>query len=142
MTWKLSKAATQFREQVDDSYPSRDRSSDGTVGDLRHSNTVSDHNPDPKTGIVRALDIDADLLRKHPEEMAYLAEQIRKAGKKDKRLSYIIYNGKIASAKYLWRWRKYRGINPHNKHLHISFTKKGDADGRFFNIPMLGGSNE
>lgn len=135
---KLCKAGVQFREQVDDSYPSRDRTSDGWIGDLRHSNTVSDHNPDKK-GIVRALDIDADLLYKQPEEMAYLADQIRKAAKRDKRISYVIYNGKITSGKSLWKWRKYRGVNPHVKHLHISFTKKGDKDGRFFNIPMLGG---
>jgi hypothetical protein len=23
--------------------------------------------------------------------------------------------------------------------MHISFTKRGDLDGRFFNVPMLGG---
>jgi hypothetical protein len=23
--------------------------------------------------------------------------------------------------------------------MHISFTKAGDKDGRFFNVPMLGG---
>jgi hypothetical protein len=23
--------------------------------------------------------------------------------------------------------------------MHISFTKKGDNDGRFFNVPLLGG---
>ncbi len=29
--------------------------------------------------------------------------------------------GKICSAKSLWRWVKYRGINPHHKHIHLSF---------------------
>jgi hypothetical protein len=24
--------------------------------------------------------------------------------------------------------------------MHISFTKKGDKDGKFFNVPLLGGS--
>jgi hypothetical protein len=37
-----------------------------------------------------------------------------------------------------WRWRKYSGINPHDHHCHISFTPKGDTDGSFFFIPMLG----
>jgi hypothetical protein len=39
-----------------------------------------------------------------------------------------------------WRWRKYSGSNPHKHHCHISFTTKGDTDGSFFNIPMLGGT--
>jgi hypothetical protein len=39
-----------------------------------------------------------------------------------------------------WRWRKYSGINPHDHHCHISFTKQGDSDDSFFNIPMIGGT--
>jgi hypothetical protein len=53
----------------------------------------------------------------------------------------VIYNGKIASRKTLFRWVKYRGINPHRSHIHVSFTPKGDNDGSFFNIPLLGGTN-
>ncbi len=60
-----------------------------------------------------------------------------KAG--EKRISYVIFNGRIASARMGWRWRKYSGSNPHNHHCHISFTKQGDADSSFFNIPLLGG---
>jgi len=139
MTWKLSKAAVQLREQFDDCYPERDRSSDGTLGDDRHSKIKSDHNPD-KNGWVRALDIDADLLRKQPEEMAYIVNQLCSNARKDGRLAYVIYNGKIASPKSLWKWRKYRGVNTHTKHAHFSFKKSADNDGRFFDIPMLGGS--
>lgn len=29
--------------------------------------------------------------------------------------------------------------SPHDHHCHVSFTKAGDTDGSFFNIPMLGG---
>lgn len=140
MSWKLSKAGVQFREQVDDCYPDRDRRSDGTKGDSRHSATKSDHNPD-KNGWVRALDLDADL-NAHKAEMTYLANQVRKLAKKDGRISYIIYNGKIASPKTLWKWVKYRGINPHKSHMHLSFKPSADNDGRFFNIPMLGGTLE
>jgi hypothetical protein len=138
MSWKLSKAAIQLREQIDDNYPERDKRSDGSIGDFRHSKTVSDHNPD-SNGWVRALDIDANL-NAHKSEMAYLANQLRQNARRDKRISYIIYNSKMASPKSLWKWVKYRGINPHKSHIHISFKKKADTDGRFFNIPMLGGS--
>jgi hypothetical protein len=140
MTPKLCKAGQQLRLQIDDSFGDRDRSSDGWVGDLRHSSRPSDHNPDAK-GIVRAIDIDRDLSGKaKPDLMPDLADQIRHAAKSDKRIAYIIFNQKICSAKSLWRWVTYRGINPHTKHCHVSFTKKGDADGSFFNIPMIGGT--
>jgi hypothetical protein len=140
MTPKLCKAGQQLRLQVDDSYSSRDKSSDGWLGDYRHSTRTSDHNPD-KQGIVRAIDIDRDLSGKaKPDLMPDLADQIRLCAKSDKRISYIIFNGKIASSRMGWRWRKYSGINPHTKHCHISFTPKGDTDGSFFNIPMLGGT--
>ena len=140
MNPRLCKAGQQLRLQIDDSYPSRDRTSDGWIGDARHSARTSDHNPDAK-GIVRAIDIDRDLSgKKKPDLMPDLADQIRHAAKSDKRIAYIIFNGRIASARLGFRWRKYRGSNPHNSHCHISFTKQGDSDDSFFNIPMIGGT--
>lgn len=142
MTPKLCKAGWQFREQVDQSYPDRDRSSDGWIADARHvAKGKSDHIPNAR-GWVCALDIDRDLAGKSgkPDLMPDLADQIRQAAKQDKRISYIIFDGRIASARFGFRWRKYRGSNPHNKHCHISFTAKGETDGSFFNIPMLGGT--
>ena len=140
MSWKLCKAGQQLRQQIDDSYPDRDRTSDGVLGDIRHQSRPSDHNPD-KQGIVRAIDIDRDLSgKKKPDLMHDLADQIRHAAKSDKRIAYIIFAGKIASPRMGWRWRKYSGINPHDHHCHISFTKQGDSDDSFFNIPMIGGT--
>ncbi len=132
----LSKAAVQMREQIDDSFADRSRKSDGWIGDQKHQNTKSDHNPLPKTYEVCAIDVDAKLCDQ-PEMSIYLAEQIRVAAKTDKRISYIIHVGKIASAKSFWRFVKYRGVNPHNRHIHISF--KPNQKGDFFNIPLLGG---
>ena len=136
----LCKAGVQLREQIDDCYPERDRRSDGWIGDSKHSGTKSDHNPALPNNVVRALDIDADLSS-HKSESIYLAEQIRLYGKtaKIKRVAYVIHNGKIASPILNWKWRKYTGINPHHSHIHISFTPKGDENGSFFEIPMLGG---
>ena len=142
MSPKLCKAGQQLRLQIDDSYPSRDRTSDGWIGDTRHSARASDHNPDAK-GIVRAIDIDRDLSgKKKPDLMPDLADQIRLFAKSDpsKRIAYIIFAGKIASPRMGWRFRKYSGINAHDHHCHISFTPKGDTDGSFFFIPMLGGT--
>lgn len=137
----LCKAGQQLREQIDDCFPDRDRKSDGWLGDARHAARPSDHNPDAQ-GIVRAIDVDRDLHGvSKPDTMPDLADQIRlcaKAG--DKRIAYVIFNGKIASAKKAWAWRPYDGINKHNHHCHISFTQKGDSDSSFFNIPLLGGT--
>jgi hypothetical protein len=138
---KLCKAGQQLREQFDDTYPDRDRRSDGWIGDLRHSARPSDHNPDQSNGVVRAIDVDRDVHKSSkPDLMPDIADQLRLAAKKgEKRISYIIFNGRIASSRMGWRWRAYKGSNPHDHHCHISFTKAGDEDGSFFNIPLLGG---
>jgi len=137
----LCKAGQQLRLQFDDSFGDRDRRSDGWVGDLRHqSRPTSDHNPD-ENGIVRAIDVDRDVHKSgKPDLMPDIADQIRLAAKAgEKRIAYIIFAGRIASSRMGWRWRPYKGSNPHNHHLHVSFTKAGDLDNSFFNIPMLGG---
>jgi hypothetical protein len=138
MKARLSKSVIQFREQADDAYPDRDRSSDGTIGDARHATSKSDHNPCVRTGFVRAFDLDASLDGKDATAH-YLADQIRVNAKSDKRIAYVIFNKRIASKRTLWRWIKYRGTNPHTKHIHISFSKAGDEDSKFFQIPLLGG---
>ena len=140
----LCKAGQQLREQFDDCFPDRDRRSDGWVADARHvAQGTSDHIPDSTSGLVRATDTDRDLHKGgKPDIMPDVANQIRLYAKRDKskRISYIIFAGRIASPRMGWRWRKYRGSNPHNAHMHVSFTKKGDTDGSFFNIPLLGGT--
>ena len=133
---KLCKAGQQLREQIDDDYPDRDRRSDGWIADARHiAKGNSDHIPDPRgNGIVRALDIDADL-NAHKEEAYALVEKIRKCAKRgDKRIKYIIYDGQIMSPLMNWKRRKYRGANPHRSHFHISFTTLGDKDGSWFDL--------
>ncbi len=140
---KLSKAAIQLREQIDDSFPDRDRTSDGWIGDTRHAARKSDHNPDEQ-GWVRAIDVDKDLHKgSKPDLMPDLVDQLRLAckSKSEKRISYIIFDGLIYSSILNWKPRKYTGANKHQKHVHISFKKEADNDGAFFQIPMLGASN-
>ena len=131
---KLSKAAVQLREQIDDDYPSRDRRSDGSFADARHlsNNPTSDHIP--VDGFCRAIDIDSDL-NAHKEEAHGLANAIRLCAKRgDKRIKYVIYDGRIASPILNWKWRKYSGANPHKSHIHISFNPSGDQDGSWFDL--------
>ena len=136
---KLCKAGVQLREQIDDTFPDRDRRSDGWIGDQTHQRfgSASDHNP-TRDGWVYAIDIDADL-RSSKSTPFDLANQLRFLARRDKRFKYIIFNGRITSRRSMWRWVKYRGINPHVHHIHISFTKKGKLDGSFFKAPIIGG---
>ena len=135
---KLCAAGVQLRDQVDTWFPDRcTKSPEGWLGDSRHSARKSDHNPD-EYGWVRAVDINSRL--ESSDSLApYLADQIRIAAKQDNRISYVIYNGQICSKILNWRWRKYKGINPHKRHVHCSFTKHGDTDGSPFDIPLIGG---
>ena len=134
----LCAAGVQLRDQIDTWFPDRSTASpEGWLGDSRHSRTKSDHNPD-KSGVVRAIDIDS-RLDSSEQISIYLADQIRVCAKTDKRISYVIHNGMIASRILNFKWRKYKGFNKHTKHIHISFTKAGDKDGKEFDIPLLGG---
>ena len=131
---KLCRAGIQLREQIDDDYPSRDRRSDGSFADARHlsNNPTSDHIP--VDGFCRAIDIDSDL-NAHKEEAHGLANAIRLCAKRgDKRIKYVIYDGRIASSRLRWRWRKYTGSNPHKSHIHISFNPSGDQDRSWFDL--------
>jgi hypothetical protein len=135
---RLSKAAIQLREQIDDNFPDRDRTSDGWLADSRHSKVKSDHNADAQ-GWVRAIDVDSNLDKSRGTSV-YLADQLRAYGREHGRINYVIHMGKICSRKSLWRWVKYRGINAHTHHIHISFKKDQDENTEFYQIPMLGGT--
>ena len=139
---KLCAAGTTLRDQINERFSDRDKTSDGWVADARHMSAgTSDHIPDAKTGIVRGMDTDRDLSGKaKPDLMPYLADQLRVWAKTDKRIAYIIFDGRIASSKKKWAWRAYTGYNKHNHHMHISFTLKGDTDGKKFDIPLLKGN--
>ena len=132
----LCAAGVQLRDQIDTWYQDRRTTSDGWLGDARHSTRKSDHNPD--AGCVRAIDVDSRLDSSEGMSI-YLADQIRVCAKTDKRISYVIHNGMIASKILNFKWRKYNGYNKHTKHIHISFTKLGDKDSKPFDIPLLGG---
>lgn len=133
----LSKSGETLRKQINLAFPDRDKRSDGWIGDARHSATKSDHNPAAPTGVVRAIDVDNNLGGA-ANNAHYLANQLRILGKTDKRLAYVIFNKKIASPILFWKWRNYKGIDPHTSHIHISFTALGDQDKSKFKLPILG----
>jgi hypothetical protein len=129
--WKLSKAAERLRFEIDKSFPLRDTRSDGSIGDSAHSSRTSDHNPD-KNGWVRAIDIDEDVWGHDGQDPVIantiVSELLKLARRGEKRLKYIIFEGHIWSTTYGWKKQTYTGTNPHNHHIHISFTELGDED--------------
>lgn len=114
--WRVAKSLLTLRDQINTKYPSRSKLSDGTVGDLAHQATASDHNPNA-AGVVTAMDITHDPA--HGVDTWALAEVLRQ--RRDPRIKYVISNGRIfSSVTSPWQWRKYTGANAHAHHVHVS----------------------
>jgi hypothetical protein len=99
--------------------PRRKKLSDGLLPSAAHQvqNPKSDHN----TGL--AVDLTHDP--KNGIDCAEIFEQL----KDDKRVDYLIFNGKIWSkARAKEGNRKYTGSNQHTKHLHISIKAEFAKD--------------
>ncbi len=120
--WRLAKSLIQLRSQINIAYPKRDKKSDGSVGDLRHSELVSDHNPN-RQGVVCAIDITHDAAR-GPDTNA-LSEILTR----DARVKYIIWNARIWKAR-TGQWERYTGPNAHRHHVHISVKAENYDDDR------------
>lgn len=112
--------------QINKLAPNRSKASDGWIGDAKHMARHSDHNPEPD-GTVDARDFTND-----PSggcDMAKVCDAI--AASKDKRVSYMICNGRIMSGRKgpkPWIWRKYSGANGHYHHAHVSVLDEGQDD--------------
>ena len=111
---KASPAAIAVLRQATALKPLRKKISDGLLPSAAHvkQSPNSDHN----TGL--AVDLTHDL--KHGIDCAEIFEKL----KEDKRVDYLIFNGKIWSkARAKEGNRKYTGSNQHTKHLHISIKE-------------------
>lgn len=116
MTWRLASSLLTLRNQVNVHSPTRNKASDGTIGDQAHAAGKSDHNPD-RDGVVRAIDITHDP--EHGVHTKHLAEALRQS--RDPRIAYVVSHGEIFSSTVQpWVWRKYTGKHPHTSHVHIS----------------------
>jgi hypothetical protein len=116
---RLVPCLVALRDEFNELYPGRDKSSDGWIGDTAHQASRSDHNPDSR-GLVHAIDVDRDLGG-GGSMLAYVNHLLgRCRSGAERRLTYIIYDGYIWSASYGWARRVYDGSNPHDKHAHFS----------------------
>lgn len=129
--WFVPPSINKLLGEVNERWPDRDKSSDGTIGDYQHSKSQSEHNPvgtefGPEfgtPGAVHAVDITAD----NPD----LVQAVMKAAVGDDRVWYVIHDGKILSRTYDWANRDYNGSNPHETHIHISLRAE-DKDKALF----------
>jgi hypothetical protein len=142
-SWVLVPSLVALRNEFNTLAPTRDKASDGAIGDLAHQQESSDHNPD-ETGRtptedadnineVHAIDVDNDL-RKPGWTMDKCVEIIvdRHRTGADDRLQNVIYNRRIWSRSWGWTARAYTGASPHTEHAHFSarYTSAQEADTR------------
>ena len=113
---KASPAAVAVLRQASAIAPKRKKASDGLLPSAAHvkQNPNSDHN----TGL--AVDLTHD-----PHNGIDCTDLFEKL-KDDKRVLYLIFNGRIWSAER--GTREYTGPNKHVKHLHISIKAKAKDD--------------
>lgn len=119
MSWYLAPSLARLRSQVDRRWPNRSKVSDGSIGDAAHTTRASDHNPDPKTGVVRALDITTPQTAQGKQ----IGEAILAATWQDPRTFYVIWRRKIYYRGET-KPRAYNGLNAHQNHIHVSIDRK------------------
>jgi HAMP domain-containing protein len=121
-SWRLNGSLTRFREAVNQAYPDRDKTTDGTIGDPAHQARDSDHNPDPD-GTVDAWDMDRDLNGKGKPYAADI-EKLKRVFQAHPAARYWIHNDQIAHVRDGWVRRPYNPNDPdRNKHLeHVHWN--------------------
>jgi hypothetical protein len=144
MAWTVVPCLDELRDQLNYSFPNRDKTSDGSIGDYAHSQGSSSHNPDDTSHDnaewdgdsdtkqeVRARDFDKDLG--HPDvSMEDVVQHLVKYCRSGTFwwIRYIIYNGRIWSSTYDFATRTYTGSNNHAHHAHVNsqFNQSSDNE--------------
>lgn len=126
--WRMAAALVVLGDEANHANPTRDKASDGTIGDARHRalGADSDHNPWLKdrrgVGVCRARDLDASGLN-----LAAAFERARIAAYRDdthplRGGGYLIYAGRITRPDFTG-WAEYKGDNPHVLAGHVSVSR-------------------
>lgn len=115
----LAPSLARLRTAIDIRWVGRDHTTDGWIGDEKHQARTSDHNPDPKTGVVRALDVDKDGIHV-PSVLASAMVNVA--------VRYVIHNRRIYHVDNLFKPEKYTGSNAHTEHIHVSIEHTRNAE--------------
>lgn len=118
MSWRLAASLEVLRSQLNAAFPTRNKASDGTIGDAAHAATKSEHNPN-SAGVVTAFDIT------HDPSSGLDGTKLASFLILDSRVWYVIWNNRIWEAST--GWRQYFGADPHTSHVHIS-TKQNSGN--------------
>lgn len=147
-SWVLVPCLGALRTEVNRLAPGRDQRSDGSVGDLAHQDSSSDHNPDEtgetpyedadSTNEVHAIDLDASGPWPAGWSMERIVQTVvmRHRNGLDDRLQNVIYKRRIWSRSWGWTQRAYTGKNAHTEHAHFSarYTTAQERDTRWWGI--------
>ncbi len=116
----MSTPAPACRQALRDAtarWGSRNRASDGIMGDARHQARTSDHN------LGNAFDLT------HDPTNGVDCERLSRLVINDPRVTYVIWNHQIYNrARASEGWRAYTGSNPHTHHMHVSIRAASRAD--------------
>lgn len=141
MGWVLTTSLAALRRDLNATFPSRDKASDGTIGDAAHQLETSGHNPDDTAGSkseyidadtkqeVRAFDADNDLRDPRGIDFQQVIDAILRTPADRDRLMYIIHRRKIWRKRTGWKQETYTGSSPHNEHGHFSGDPNQDENG-------------
>lgn len=141
MAWQKTKNIINLEEQLNARWPNRDKTSDGTIGDLAHQNeSSSGHNPDDTPGSrpawdgdsdnlqeVRAKDVDSDL-RDDSCDMQDVVDHLIHLPGFSSVCRYLIYNRYWWHANNGWARAPYTGASAHTEHLHYEGAWSQAAD--------------
>jgi hypothetical protein len=139
VAWVLTKELQAFRDQMNMTFPNRDRTSDGTIGDAAHQAEKSGHNSDLTANAeykdgdakdeVRAIDVDSDTGNPDVsmEDVVQHLLRLARAGQLWF-IRYMIFNRRIWAASTGWTQQAYTGPSPHTEHLHLSGAYSQAAD--------------
>lgn len=149
----LTLGLQNLRRQVDATFPGRDKTSDGWIGNEAHQMHTSGHNPDDTAGSKPAWNGDPDTL---PEVRAWdmdndlgpgvdaqdLVDHMRRLPGLSGVIRYMIYNRTMYHARDGYAPTPYAGDSPHTEHVHFegAWTQAGDNntsyDYRLEDIPV------
>ncbi|XVU20850.1 peptidoglycan-binding domain-containing protein [Actinoplanes sp. CA-054009] len=116
--WHLARSLARLRAEIDQRWPNRDRGSDGSIGDEKHRERPSDHNPNGRSS-VNAIDTDKDGIS---------PMTVVEAAKRHPACNYVIWNRVIYSRGRGFRAHRYKGTNPHTHHIHVSILQTSAAE--------------
>lgn len=141
VVWVVTLGMQHLRDGFNRRFVRRDKTSDGSIGDLAHQNeAASGHNPDitgaaeykdgDSLNEVRAIDVDNNLNDPEVtfEQVIQHMVMLGRNGDLEKVIRYMIYNRRIWRASNNWATETYTGASQHTEHGHFSgaYTQASD----------------